>query len=136
MNIFLILLIAVFITLFFLYKKAKRKQSELRAKARSHYEDIKLTIEYWLKDKANVERTKLAKISQTLFDDYRKRATFMPFQDTKPEEFEYLDEWRLIIGEIEAANSNWISDPIRGEVTLDFRVALVELRDINLEDIK
>jgi hypothetical protein len=60
----------------------------------------------------------------------------MPFQDTKPEEFEYLDEWRLIIGEIEAANSNWISDPIRGEVTLDFRVALVELRDINLEDIK
>lgn len=136
MNIFLILLIAVLISLFFLYKKVKRKQRELRAKARRHYEDIKLTIEYWLKDKANVERTKLAKISQTLFDDYRKRATFMNFQGTKSKEFEYLDEWRLIIGEIEAANSNWISDPIRGEMTLDFRVALVELRDINLEDIK
>lgn len=135
MNTFLIIVIAILIYLFFLYKKAKRKQKELRDKARRHYEDIKLTIEYWLKDKANVERTKLAKISQTLFDDYRKRATFLTFQGTKAEEFEYLDEWRLIIGEIETANSNWVNDPIRGEMILEFRSALAELRDLNLEDI-
>ncbi len=135
MNIFLLIVIAVLIALFFLYKNAKRKQKELRDKARRHYEDIKLTIEYWLKDKTNVERTKLAKISQTLFDDYRKRATFMTFKGIKAEEFEYLDEWRLIIGEIETANSNWLNDPIRGEMILDFRAALVKLRDINLEDI-
>ncbi len=136
MNIFLLIVIAVLIALFFLYKNAKRKQKELRDKARRHYEDIKLTIEYWLKDKTNVERTKLAKISQTLFDDYRKRATFMSFQGTKAEEYEYLDEWRLIIGEIETANSNWLNDPIRGEMILEFRSALAELRDLNLEEIK
>lgn len=135
MNIFFVVVIAVLIALFFLYKKAKRKQKELRSKARRHYEDIKLTIEYWLKDKANVERTKLAKISQTLFDDYRKRATFMTFQGANSDEFEYLDEWRLIIEEIETTNSNWLVDPIRGEMILDFRAALVELRDISLKDI-
>lgn len=135
MNIFLVIVIAILIYLFFLYKKAKRKQKELRDKARRHYEDIRLTIDYWLKDKTNLDRKKLAKISQTLFDDYRKRATFMPFQGTKAEEFEYRDEWRLIIGEIETANSNWLEDPIRGEMILEFRSALAELRDLNLEDI-
>lgn len=135
MNTFLIILIAVLIYLFFLYKKAKRRQKELRDKARRHYEDIRLTIDYWLKDKANVDRTKLAKISQTLFDDHRKKATFMTFQNTKAEQFEYLDEWRLIIEEIDTVNANWLDDPIRGEMILEFRSALVELRELNLEDI-
>ena len=54
MTIFLVIVIAVLIYLFFLYKNAKKKQKELRSKARKHFEDIKMTIDYWLKDKAEI----------------------------------------------------------------------------------
>lgn len=134
MTIFLVIVIAVLIYIFILYKNAKKKQKELREKARRHYEDIRMTIDYWLKDKGEINRAKLAKISQTIYDDYRKRVTFMSFQNTNAEEFEYLDEWRIIIGEIEDSRSFWLSDPVRGEMILEFQSALDELRHMNLDD--
>lgn len=135
MNTFLIILIAVLIYLFFLYKKAKKKQKELRDKARRHFEDIKLTIDYWLKDKTNTERHKLAKISQTLYDEKRKMVMFTRPETTSAEQFEYLDEWRLILKEIDDFNASFVSDPIKSELILEFQSALNELRQISLEDI-
>jgi hypothetical protein len=134
MNTFLIILIAVLICLFFLYQKAKKKQKELRDKARRHFEDIKLTIDYWLKDKGNTDKQKLAKISQSLYDEKRKMVMFFRPGSTRAEQFEYLDEWRLIFKEIEDFDANWIGDPIKGEMILEFRSALAELRELNLED--
>ncbi len=136
MNIFLIILILVLIYLFFLYKKAKKKQKELRDKARHHFEDIKLTIDYWLKDKTNTERHKLAKISQTLYDEKRKMVMFTRPESTSAEQFEYLDEWRLILKEIDDFNASFVSDPIKSELILEFQSALNELRQISLEEIK
>ncbi len=136
MNTFLVIVIAVLIYAFFVYKKAKRKQQELRAKAREYFEDIKLTIEYWLKDKDDADRKKLAKISQTIYDEKRKTVTFMPISKYSAEQFEYLDEWRLIFNEVDLLNSNWMIDPIKGEKILEFQSALAELREIELDQIK
>ncbi len=136
MNTFLVIVLAVLIYLFFLYKKAKKKQKELRDKARRHFEDIKLTIDYWLKDKSSTERYKLAKISQTLYDEKRKMVMFTRPESTSAEQFEYLDEWRLILKEIDDFNASFISDPIKSEIILEFQSALSELRQISLEEIK
>lgn len=133
---FLIIAIAVLIYALILYKNAKKKQRELRAKARRHFEDIRMAIDVWLKDKSDIDKVKLAKISQTMYDDYRKRAAFMSSQHTKAEEFEYLDEWRELIGEIENSREMWLSNPIKGELILEFQSALDELRNINFDDIK
>ncbi len=136
MNTFLVIVLAVLIYLFFLYKKAKKKQKELRDKARRHFEDIKLTIDYWLKDKSSTERYKLAKISQTLYDEKRKMVMFTRPESTSAEQFEYLDEWRLILKEIDDFNASFINDPIKSELILEFQSALNELRQISLEEIK
>jgi hypothetical protein len=136
MNIFLLIVIVLLIYGFFIYKKAKKKQKELRDKARRHFEDIKLTIDYWLKDKSSTERHKLAKISQTLYDEKRKMVMFTRPGSTSAEQFEYLDEWRLILKEIDDFNASFVSDPIKSELMLEFQSALNELRQISLEEIK
>ncbi len=136
MNVFLLIVIVILIYGFFIYKKAKKKQKELRVKARHHFEDIKLTIDYWLKDKSSAERHKLAKISQTLYDEKRKMVMFTRPESTSVEQFEYLDEWRLILKEIDDFNASFINDPIKSELILEFQSALNELRQISLEEIK
>ena len=135
MNVFLLIVIVILIYGFFIYKKAKKKQKELRDKARRHFEDIKLTIDYWLKDKSSTERHKLAKISQTLYDEKRKMVMFTRPGSTSAEQFEYLDEWRLILKEIDDFNASFVSDPIKSELMLEFQSALNELRQISLEEI-
>lgn len=122
------------ICLFFLYKSAKKNQKQIRDKARRHFEDMKLAIDYWVKDKSNPERKMLAKISQGMYDDYYKKAVLMPISKYGAEDFEYYDEWAIIFNELDDHRKLLIDNPAKADMVLEFKSALSELRSIELED--
>ncbi len=132
MTTFLFILLIIGALVFYYYKKAKNKQAELRAKARTYYSDIQNSIFVWASDKNNEEKLTLALAALEIYDNWRKEAEFFPitFKDLPAERFEIVDEWRKIFEEDKILRNPRIFDNPKSLIANEFSFNVQELREI------
>lgn len=132
MTTFLITILVIGALVFYYYKKAKNKQAELRAKARSYYSDIQNAVFVWAGDKSNSEKLSLALAALEIYDNWHKEAEFFPitFKSLSAEQFEIVDEWRKIFEEDKNLRNPRIENGAKSVIANEFSYNVQELREL------
>lgn len=132
MTYFLIILLVFSCLAFFYYKKAKNKQAELRAKARTYYSDIQNAVFVWAGDKSSSEKLSLALAALDIYDNWYKEAEMFPitYKSLSAERFELVDEWRKIFEEDKHLRNSRTSDGSKLVIANEFSYAIAELREL------
>lgn len=132
MTTFLVILLVIVALVFYYYKKAKNKQAELRAKARTYYSDIQNSIFLWASDKTNDEKLSLALSALEIYDSWRKEAEFFPisYKNLSAERFEIVDEWTKIFEEDNNLRNPRIADGAKSVIANEFSYNVQELREL------
>lgn len=132
MTTFLAILLVIGALVFYYYKKAKNKQAELRAKARTYYSDIQNSIFLWASDKTNDEKLSLALSALEIYDNWRKEAEFFPisYKTLSAERFEIVDEWTKIFEEDNNLRNPRLADGAKSVIANEFSYNVQELREL------
>ncbi len=132
MTTFLFILLIIGALVFYYYKKAKNKQAELRAKARTYYSDNQNAIFVWAGDKTNEEKITLALAALEIYDNWYKEAEFFPinYKNLSAERFEIVDEWRRIFEEDKNFRNIRNTDTAKSVIANEFSYNVAELRKL------
>jgi hypothetical protein len=105
MEMLYLLLGAVIVYLLYQYRSAKVKKEELRNQVRDAYLSIQNSVFNWSKDKGEANLIAEAIQAVNNYNQARKWASITPlsFSSVNAEQFEYLQEWKIIFQKEDSA---------------------------------